>query len=216
MSRSVSKSLVLGRERVTDLVPAPSGEPSHDPRLVGARALVHDAANLRVAQLLDALRDRTVEDLLPSRQQPERAERREVHVHPDDRRHRQRDDAAPDLRGPIGRAQLVRDAIGIARVDGEDVPVERTARRVGHLSHPLDLLVAEPVEAAVGDVLQGGAGTTPHHLAQREELVQVGMPRRYGASVTVVVRVGLRRREPEPPGRERLVQQLLHFGELVW
>ena len=102
-----------------------------------------------------------------------------------------------------------------AGVDGEQVPVERPARRGGHGHHQVDLLVAEGVEAAVGDVLEGGARVVADHLAEGQHLAAVGVAGRDGPPVAVGVGAGLRGREAQSAGLERLGQQGGHLGHLL-
>ena len=87
----------------------------------------------------------------------QRAERAEAHVHVDEHRHRQRDRCAARLGRVAARVELIPVAVWLLRVDGEDVPVERPARRERHVGHQRDLVVAKTAQRTVGDVLDGGA-----------------------------------------------------------
>ena len=102
-----------------------------------------------------------------------------------------------------------------ARVDGQEVPVERPPRRGGHGHHEVDLLVGEGVEASVGDVLEGGARVVADHLAEGQHLAAVGVAGRDRVAVAVGVGAGLGGREAEAAGLERLGQQPGHLGHLL-
>ncbi len=119
--------------------------------------------------------------------------------------------AAAAVRG----RELAGGLVGGPRVDGQEVPVERTTSRRGHGHHQVDLVVAEGVEAAVGDVFERGPRMIADHLAERQHLPAVGVTGGDRVAVTVGVGPGLRRREPEAAGLDRLGQQRAHGGQLL-
>ena len=111
--------------------------------------------------------------------------------------------------------QLVLNAIGGTGVDGQHVPVERPLGGHAHGGHQVDLLGGEGVQASVRDVLERRALVGGHLLAEGEHLPAVGVAGADGTSVAVGVGAGLRRREPQPSGRQGLGQQGAHGGNLV-
>ena len=84
-----------------------------------------------------------------------------------------------------------------------------------HGGHEVDLLVAERVEAAVGDVLERGALVGRHLLAEGQHLAAVGVARGDRPAVAVGVGPRLRGREAEASGGQRLGQQRAHGGDLL-
>jgi hypothetical protein len=61
--------------------------------------------------------------------------------------------------------------VGTSGVDGEDVPVDRTLARQGHVGEQRDFVVTEPVEATITHELERGAVVVRDDLAQRQHLV---------------------------------------------
>ena len=111
----------------------------------------------------------------------------------------------------VDAVELARHAVGHARVDGEHVPVERSACRDRHRDEQVDLVVGELVEAAVDDAFE------------RRALVLLRRPRTSASTSSCVAhRDGTgcpspsecvydeRGREAEAAGVDRLVQQLHH------
>ena len=121
----------------------------------------------------------------------------------------------PRCRRVLACRQLRPVPLGLLGVDGEHVPVEGAAGGEGHLRHLLDLVVAEPPHAPVGDVLERGALVLAHGAAQREHLLLRRPPR--GDRLAVAVGVGERERgrEADPAGIDRLVQQPHHPVDLL-
>jgi hypothetical protein len=124
-------------------------------------------------------------------------------------------DATAALGRVVGGAELARHAAGLARVDGEHVPVERPTGGSRHAGEQVDLVVAELVEAAVGHALERGPLVPTDHVAQRQQLVAVRPTRCHRLAVTVGVGAAERGGEAEAAGFDRLGEHLLHRGELL-
>ena len=127
----------------------------------------------------------------------------------------ERDEPAAELGGPGARAELARDAVGLAGVDGEHVPVQWTVGRGAELAEQLDLVVGEHVEATLHDALERGAGVRAGLLAHRDQLVVSGPAAGDRITVAVGVRARLREREPERAGVERPAELGTHLGDLL-
>ena len=128
-----AQRLVLGGVHVAEAVVAEVGEATEHARLGRLRQLEHLEPDLGVAQALDALGHRRAEDVAPPGDEPDPAEVEEAHVHRHLHRHGERDQAATELGGAVTGRELARHALGLARVDGEHVPVERAVGRRAHL-----------------------------------------------------------------------------------
>jgi hypothetical protein len=115
--------------------------------------------------------DGQVHDRRPIGQHEQRAVVAEAHVHADEHRHRERDDACASLRRVVAETHLALVVVGAGRVDGENVPIDGALTRERHVGEQRDLVVTEAVEAAVADQLERGALVFGHDLAQREHFV---------------------------------------------
>jgi hypothetical protein len=106
------KSFVGGRVGVSDDVMAEVGQSPKHTRFLAVGSPHHVRSDIRVLQFGDAVRDRQVEHLAPSRDHEEGAVVEEAHVHRDEHWHRQGDDATAFVVSCRGCAQLPRDPLG--------------------------------------------------------------------------------------------------------
>ena len=191
------------------------GEAAEHARLLAPGALVQQGAHGGIGQLRHALGLREPHDLAPSGNQEQGAVGAKTHVHGDERRHGEGDDAPARCGRRRRRRELVLNALGGTGVDRQHVPVEGPVGRDAHGGHEVDLLGAERVETAVGDVLEGRPLVGAHLLAEGQHLAAVRVARADRPAVTVGVGARLRGREPKPSRLERLGQQRPHRGDLV-
>ena len=118
-------------------------------------------------------------------------------------------------RGDVAGRELAGDPAGLARVDGQDVPVERAAGGGRHVAEQVDLVVAEAIEAPVGHGFERGARVLADLTAQLQEFVGGGPTRRHGLAVAVAVGPTERGREAEAAGLDRFPQDPAHLGHLL-
>ena len=148
--------------------------------------------------------------------QPDAAEVEEAHVHRHLHRHGERHQAATELGGAVAGRQLARHALGLARVDGEHVPVERAVGRR-----------ARPARAARSPRRRTGRGSparcprawcpacSPVSSLMRDELFGRGPAAGHRLAVAVAVRGRLREREAERARLERAAELGAHLGDLL-
>jgi hypothetical protein len=203
-------AFVGGGVGVADDVGGPAGQAAEHPGLLAVGPLVERGPHGGVGQLGDALLGGQAHHVAPAGDEEEGAVGAEAHVHGHERGHGQGHDPPARLGGPGRGGQLVPDPIGRPGVDGEDVPVQRALGGDAHGGHEVDLLVAERVEAAVGDVLERGAlvGATSSQkasISRRSAWREVmGRRRRRSGSGTARTRSRGPRRPATRPAARRM------------